>query len=345
MIADPSSRLRSAALVASLALLASVLAAAEAVPERGSIRPIDPPESGFYAKRLDYDGIPIKAPREVADEALFEAWERLHRMMAKLPAMRANLRRAGAELHIIGKDQVTSDLPEHRHMKGKPFDGKLTVDERTRGLGGLLASCGEENLLRLEKDRYRGRDICIHEFAHNIFEHGVPGAIREKFRERRRLSLEKGLWVDSYAGSNVDEFFAELAMWYFGTRGDLHMKGRKPTDGRDGLRDYDPEALTLLEEFYEGRMEIPALEPRSRRGRPRRMRLPPPAYPSFFPSAPGAPAFPSFPSGAAAGAFFFSPAGASTRSWTFTQSTTNSSGSFAFLMSPAHSPISVVTFR
>lgn len=28
---------------------------------------------------------------------------------------------------------------------------------RTWGLGGLLTSCGEENLLKLEKDRYRAR--------------------------------------------------------------------------------------------------------------------------------------------------------------------------------------------
>jgi len=52
----------------------------------------------------------------------------------------------------------------------------LTRDPRTRGLGGLLTSCGEENLLGLEKDRYRGRDICVHEFAHNILGYGVPSA-------------------------------------------------------------------------------------------------------------------------------------------------------------------------
>jgi hypothetical protein len=43
-------------------------------------------------------------------------------------------------------------------------------------LGGLLTSCGEENLLGLEKDRYRGRDICVQEFAHNILGYGVPSA-------------------------------------------------------------------------------------------------------------------------------------------------------------------------
>jgi len=223
---------------------------------------IEPPEHGFYSKRLDYEGIPIKAHKDVSDEALHQARQRLAMMLGKLPTVRANLEQARAELHIIGKDQVTSDLPEHRHLKGKPFDGKLTVDQRTRGLGGRLTSCGEENLLRLEKDRYRGRDICVHEFAHNIYQHGVPAAMRQKFREQLTKSLAGGLWQKSYAGSNADEFFAELSMWYFGTHGDLGMKGPKPASGREGLKKYDPAAFAILDDFYSGRMDIPKGRPK-----------------------------------------------------------------------------------
>ncbi|BCM94331.1 hypothetical protein IAD21_06238 [Abditibacteriota bacterium] len=96
---------------------------------------------------LDYKGIPIKSVAQVSDEALVEAYRRLVLMLHHLPNVIYNLKQAGAELHIIGKNQVTSDLPEHREMKGKkiPEYGGLTVDERTRGLGGLLTSCGEEN--------------------------------------------------------------------------------------------------------------------------------------------------------------------------------------------------------
>jgi len=223
---------------------------------------IDPPDQGFYTKCVSYKGIAIKASNEVADEALFVASERLAMLLSNQPLVAANLAAAGAELHIIGREQVTSDLPEHRHLKGKKleeYDG-LTVDERTRGLGGLLTSCGEENLLKLEKDRYRGRDICVHEFAHNIRQHGIPHEIRRKFDEQYRKSLDKGLWQKSYAGSNPDEFFAELTMWYFGTHGDLHMTGTKPENGRGGLKKYDLEAFELLDEFYSGRMKIPRME-------------------------------------------------------------------------------------
>jgi hypothetical protein len=239
--------------------------AAPAAVSRPTITVIDPPESGFFAKRLDYDGIAIKAPTNVVDEALFVAHGRLSMMLSNLPSVRVELRAAGAELHIIGRDQVTTDLPEWRQDKGKPlteYHG-LTRDQRTRGMGGLLTSCGEENLLKLEKDRYRGRDICVHEFAHNILGYGAPRAVRDKVRAQHRRSLDRGLWVGSYAGSNHDEFFAELTMWYFGTHGDLGMKGAKPANGRDGLKAYDPEAFALLDDFYSGRMEPTATRPAS----------------------------------------------------------------------------------
>jgi hypothetical protein len=232
------------------------------------IEMLDPPEKGFFAKRLDFHGIPIKAHQEVVDEALYAARDRLSMMFRNLlttqPLVISNFVGRGAALHIIGRNQVTTDLPEWRHDKGQKlaeYNG-LTRDERTRGMGGLLTSCGEENLLRLEKDRYRGRDICLHEFAHNLLNNGCPREIKARFAEQRRRSLEKGLWVKSYAGSNVDEFFAELTMWYFGTHGDRRMSGPKPENGPEGLRKYDPEAFQLMDDFYSGRVEIGRVPPR-----------------------------------------------------------------------------------
>jgi len=231
--------------------------ASSALLRAASVTRVEPPEKGFYAKRLDCDGIIIKASTNVADEAFAAACDRLSLMLSNLPTVRAKLRAAGAELHIIGRDEVTTDLPEWRHDKGKPlkeYNG-LTRDQRTRGMGGLHTSCGEENLLRLQKDRYRGRDICVHEFAHNILQHGTTPGMRQKVREQYRRSLDRGLWAGSYAGSNFDEFFAELSMWYFGTHGDLTVKGAQPANGRAGLKAYDPEAFELLDAFYSGRME------------------------------------------------------------------------------------------
>ena len=225
---------------------------------RPAITRLDPPEKDFFAKRLMFRGLPIKASAAVADEALYAAYDRFECILRKLPDIAEKLSAAGVELHIIGRDQVTTDLPEWRHDKGKPlaeYNGK-TRDERTRGMGGKLVSCGEENLLKLGKDRYRGRDICVHEFAHAIRAYGLSEGGRARFDAQYRQSLAGGRWQGAYAGSNPDEFFAELTMWYFGTHGDLAMTGVKPANGPEGLKQYDPEAFALFDEFYSGKAKL-----------------------------------------------------------------------------------------
>lgn len=223
---------------------------------------LDPPEKGFFTKELICQGIPIKAPAVVTNEALFVACDRMSRELKNLPMAASNMAAAGVEVHIIGQHQVTSDLPEFSDLKGKPlpeYHGQ-TIDQRTRGMGGRLVSCGEENLLKLPNDHYFGRDILVHEFAHAIRQYGIPLSLVEQFNEQYRQSLAKGLWKGAYAASNGDEFFAELTMWYFGTHGDLHMTGPKPADGPKGLKQYDPEAYRLFDRFYRGKIKIAKME-------------------------------------------------------------------------------------
>jgi len=227
------------------------------------IQTINPPEGGFFTKMISVNGIPIKTSSVVVDEALYAAYDRINMETSHLPVVVANLAAAGAELHIIGRDQGTTDLPAWRQDKHVPLDEYfgLTRDQRTRGMGGLITSCGEENLLQLPQDRYRGRDICLHEFAHDIEEAGFPRSVRALFDKQYEVSKSKGLWLNSYAGSNPDEFFAELTMWYFGTHGDMGMSGPKPENGPEGLKKYDPEAYKLFDDFYSGRIEIAKMEP------------------------------------------------------------------------------------
>ena len=148
----------------------------ERTPSPVSPYPHDPAE--FFTRFLDCDGIPVRGHAEVHAEALNEACTRIRRILQHQPRARQNILTLGGELHIIGRNQVTSDLPEHRHMRGVrgsySQDCDVTVDERTRGLGGLFTSCGEENLLDMETDPwYPNRDICTHEFSHALVSFAV----------------------------------------------------------------------------------------------------------------------------------------------------------------------------
>lgn len=224
---------------------------------------LNPPEQDFFTKELVCQGIPIKAPDVVSDQALYVAYDRISRQLEHLPMVASNLVASGVEVHIIGRHQVTSDLPEFRKLKDKPlpeYHGE-TIDQRTRGLGGRLTSVGEENLLNLKNDHYYGRDILTHEFAHAIRQHGIPLNVVEMFNEQYQRSLANGLWKGAYAASNADEYFAELSMWYFGTHGDLGMTAPKPANGPQGLMQYDPQAYKLFSDFYSGRIRIDQITP------------------------------------------------------------------------------------
>jgi len=168
--------------------------------------------------------------------------------------------------HIIGLGQGMSDLPEHAHMKGvpggyTPEEGtSLTVDERTRGMGGVKSSCGEENLVDLDSDpRYGGSDILVHEMAHCVMDVGLPPALRHEIRETHRRAVEeRGLWTRAdgsraYAGSNASEYFAELTMWYFGSHGEyVRRADHQPSAGPGGLAQYDELGFALLTAIYSG---------------------------------------------------------------------------------------------
>jgi VHL beta domain len=248
-------------IVALIATGWALAAPSAALAREPAITILNPPERGFFSKQIVVKGIPIKAHEEVSDAALLEARRRIGRMLEHVPAVSANLVDVGAELHIIGKDQVTSDLPYLRHWKGKPYEtyGKTfaSIDARTRGVGGLLASCGEENLLKLPSDRYRDhRDICTHEFAHTVLGYGLSPDVREIVRKQFKRSTAAGLWKTAYASTNDDEFFAELSMWYFGSRGDFGKIAPKPEEGQAWLRNYDPAAFALLDGIYRGRTKV-----------------------------------------------------------------------------------------
>lgn len=224
-----------------------------------SVVKLNPPVFGFYSKALDCGGILIRSADVVDDKALQAAAQKISLMLGNIPDVRHNLAQWGAELHIIGKDQQTSDLPEFRGQKEVKFadNGATTdIDTRTRGMGGIYTSCGEENLLNLPGDRYAGgSDICIHEFAHNIMLFGLDDALTKKIEAQYRNAISKGLWKDAYAATNASEYWAELSMWYFGAHGEFLRGTKLPAAGPAALAGYDAGGYALLKDIYSGKLQ------------------------------------------------------------------------------------------
>jgi hypothetical protein len=239
---------------------AACLACTLTMPAKSQDRPVVQPSahamSEFFKKYVDCGGIPVRSSSAVADEALRQACEKISLMLKHIPEVRDALVRRGVELHIIGRDEQTSDLPEFQEQRGKRYvdnRGRLTtIDARTRGMGGRLCSCGEENILRLPGDRYGGgSDICIHEFAHAVMNYGIDAEQRQLIDDQYARAMAAGLWRNAYAATNAREYWAVLSMWYFGSHGARRRVSETPTgDGPEALRAYDPQGFALLQAIY-----------------------------------------------------------------------------------------------
>jgi alpha-glucosidase len=204
----------------------------------------------FYQKQTDYKGLPILSSGKVSDAALVEARFLIGRMLADRDDVAAALVKNKCRFVVMAPTEMTTDVPEQRHMKNDP---KTDWDKRARGLGGRITSCGEENLLNLKGDRYRNENILIHEFAHCIHGYGLR-TVDPKFDGKLRAcyarAKEKELWKDTYAATNAGEYWAEGVQSYFDCNAPPNRGVHNDINTREKLAKYDPELFELIDEAF-----------------------------------------------------------------------------------------------
>ncbi len=212
----------------------------------------------FYKKYLDAGGFPVVSSARVSDEALIQARQTILAMTASLPDCVLDTMKAyGVRLGIMAaRYEGTTNIPEHRYLKN---DTTLNWDVRARGLGGTpespLTTAAEENILCFLIDKYHAEDILIHEFAHTIHLVGIvlnDPAFNDRLQELLDKARSEGLWEDTYAATNIEEYWAEGVQTWFNVNGTIN-----PPDGlhnhigtRAQLKDYDPRLYELLENYF-----------------------------------------------------------------------------------------------
>jgi hypothetical protein len=207
--------------------------------------------SPFYKKYLDANGLAILGSEKVSDAALQEAAGIVDAMLGTRDDIRRALIRNRVRVAVMAPTELTTDIPEHGDLTPKDY-----WDKRARGLGATLArpasSCAEENLLNLPGDRYARESIAIHEFAHTIHVLGL-NSIDASFDRRLRTAFQhardKGLWLNTYAGSNYAEYWAEAVQSYFDSN-DANNSQHNDIDTREKLATYDAEIFSLVGEVF-----------------------------------------------------------------------------------------------
>jgi hypothetical protein len=215
--------------------------------------------SPFYKKSLDDHGLWIVSSEKPSDYALHEAAWIIDHVLANRDDLREALIKQNVRIVVMACNEFTTEVPEHAHLR-PPKDSKLPAkqywDRRARGLGGTrwdpLTSCGEENLLNLKGDPYRGENILIHEFAHiimNVAIHNTEPETHKKITDNWKAARDEGLWKNTYAITDDNEYFAECTQSWFDCNA-ANNPSHNDIDTRDKLKKYDPRMAALLEQVY-----------------------------------------------------------------------------------------------
>lgn len=208
----------------------------------------------FYEKHVDARGLSILSSAEPSDESLLLACRLLNNMLSTRDDVREELIRRKARFAIIGKDEGTADIPEYGYRDG-PQEDIDYINERARGLGGIVASCGEENILCLSGDRYPRESICVHEFSHTIATYGLYSAedgFEDALEDAYDAALASGILDDSYRNSNLQEYWAEgVQDWYDTNDWSSPPNGiHNSVNTRVELESYDPTLYELVAEVF-----------------------------------------------------------------------------------------------
>ena len=222
-------------------------------PPRGDVVPSDqdPTSATTLSVRLEQLSTKKIGESEIelvqygaTDVAVQEA-ERVVDSLRVEPAYVKGMKRAKITVVIIPFDAKLTDLPQFSSLRGQlTFDGRLWDD--VRGVGGhachkdrVCIGIPEENLARMEQDRYGRNSVAVHKLSHAIFDYAVSRDVRKRVAELFNDRVRDGLpFVSAYAASNHREYWAECTNAFFGR----HEEGKDHA----WLLEHDPHVLDVL---------------------------------------------------------------------------------------------------
>jgi alpha-glucosidase len=213
----------------------------------------------FYKKYMNVNGIHVASSWRVPDSCFYAAYLTVKALTDMLPEeVLESMTSRNTRIGIMARYEGTTDIPEHAYLAN---DTSLNWDVRARGLGGTLdlplTTCSEENILAYQIDKYHAEDILIHEFAHTIHDVGIspvnPG-FNDRLQALLEAALKNGQWVNTYAATNIWEYWAEGVQNWFNVNAEIdNYKGdgkHNKVNTRQELKVYDPGLYQILSEYF-----------------------------------------------------------------------------------------------
>lgn len=166
---------------------------------------------------------------------------------------------SGAIIGVFGPDEGVCDLPYFSWLEGQPqcesAKGGLggTPGNPVTGCSALTLSATHDVFKRGQAD---GENTCVHELAHTIMNVGISNELNNEIRARfDQVKSDNELWIrangeDSFALTNADEFFAEIAQSYFNANVSVDSFNHVGVNGSEELLEYDPVSFELVDRIF-----------------------------------------------------------------------------------------------
>lgn len=210
-------------------------------------------------------GVPVYGSRALirGEETVKRAAEMIDTLLSESPEIAEQMVESGAKLAVFGKGEHAYYIPEHR---GGYDESMLYVE----GFGGITSSITESNVWHWHSGNsdtpdasyttaYVNESILVHEFAHGIKIAGIDmmadQSLANEFQMVYRHAVASGLWPDSYAISNSDEFFATVSAIWFNVMNESGADDkwdgvRGPVNTRKELYNYDIVTYNFFAKIY-----------------------------------------------------------------------------------------------
>ncbi|MDY7104370.1 MAG: hypothetical protein S0880_24555 [Actinomycetota bacterium] len=164
-------------------------------------------------------GVRIVADEAVDPDALVAAAELVDVVLADRPDIVTRLVDGDLRIGVLDRDDDAPEMPEYRDLPRLFPDVDWTA-ARAYGArpGRPLMVVPEENLLCRDDDTYPGQSVFLHEIGHTVLDMAVIPAdptFEDRVEAAYEAAMASGVYVDSYATVNADEYWAEGVQDYF----------------------------------------------------------------------------------------------------------------------------------
>ena len=224
-----------------------------------------PFEDYYKYKLTTKSGVTVKGSDALilGMKTIERAGELVDIQLSACPEIAAQMVESGASLSVFGRGECAYHVPEHR--EGYEV-GSLYVE----GFGGIACSITECNVWHWHRDcetrpdpnyttHYKNENILIHEFGHGVKIAGIDRmedrSLATEFQMLYRHARAAGLWPNTYAISNSDEYFATLSAIWFNVMNECSKDDgwdgtRGPINTRRELYNYDIDAYKFFSKIY-----------------------------------------------------------------------------------------------